>query len=650
MKNAFILTASISVLALSAHAQTATTTQSTTPAIAETSQDALLRSTTLRDLGFRDGVAFSQLSGQTEIYFPVPDAGPILNGQLTLDIEHGATNAVERFLQVKIGDRIATSVGLDVEGGQLSLPIDIRPSDVQNGFLTIGLSYSGAFSEYICVDERASGDFVQISPDSALSLTLDPAQISTPLDFNGFRPAQVYVQMPEGNEMSGLAAAVRAATLFGAEQGGVNFGTGPLAAEGNAWTAGAIELDVTTSGSDSEMEVIQSGAQPTLHVRGTDPQLGLWQLSSAWAGVTDAANSVTSTLDSGSVNADVLLLSSLGADLREKQVVSSEQFIIPFQSSDIPAGKTVSEIDVVLAAGLDPAGAGASATVYLNDTLLGARSLGRGLPERVKFTVPTGLVSRNNALRVSFQRQAAGGQCRIKPQGYSAQVLPGSQLQLTDTADETEHFFQLRQSFADGAQIFVDPDVGLSASELMPWLGSVAGTIIPDRAPIIPRNALTDIDADVPFVVVSNANPGDGEPLITVEKGRIEIRDRNGEVMFDGDALDRLGIVQMVTRNGVTGLWVRPGAGDAPEASVNTPFVLDRGDLALIGAEGVVVATSTNNNSLIDVVYPEQTSLMQILDQYRPWIVGGLWLALTLLVLAAFQKMYRRRRATPSDE
>jgi hypothetical protein len=645
MKNALILTASISVLALNAQAQT-TQTAAVTQAAPSVSIDAikgtLLRTMSLRDLGYGNGISFSQLSGQTEIYFPVRDAKPVLGGQLTLELDHGATTAVERFLQIKIGGRIATSVGLDVAGGQISLPIDIRPSDIQNGFLTIGLSYSGAFSEFICVDERASGDFVQISPNSSLSLTLDADQITSPLDFNSLRPANVYVQMPESPEMSGLAAAVRAATLFGAEQGGVHFGTAPLSAEGTAWTSSAITLDVTTSGPSSEMRVLR-GPQPTLHVRGTDPQLGLWQLSSDWAGVTDAANSVTRIIDSGASTTDAVMMSTLGADLREKQVVSSEQFSIPFQSSSMPTGKTISEVDLVLAAGLSPSGEGASATVYLNDTLLGSKSLERGMPERVKFAVPEGLISRDNLLRVFFQRQASGGQCRLKPQGYSAQILPGSKFNLKDTTGDAEHFFQLRQSFSDGAQIFIDPDLGLSQSDLMPWLGTVAGTLIPDRASIIPRNALTDIDAGMPFVIVSQTNPGDDDPLITMDKGRIEIRDRVGDVIFDGDALERLGIVQIITRNGAMGLWLRPGRGAGPKASEETPFVLDRGDLALIAEDGVIVATSTSKNALIDVVYPDQTSLKDILNQYRPWIVGGLWLALTLFVLAAFQKIYRRR-------
>ncbi|MEP3439946.1 MAG: cellulose biosynthesis cyclic di-GMP-binding regulatory protein BcsB [Sulfitobacter sp.] len=649
MKNFFLLTASVSFLALGAHAQPITAQQGTAPAAQQPALGTLIRNTTFRDLGFSEGVSFTQLSGQSELFFPIPDAAPLRAGELTLNIEHGATNAVERYLQVKIGNRIAASIGLEVEGGKITLPVEIRPDDIRNGFLTVGLAYSGAFSEFICVDERASGDFVQIAPDSALSLTLDASEIDTPVEFNGFRPSKVYVKTPSGTEVAGLAALVRAATLFGAEQGGVAFGAAPLAPDGAEWTSSAIALDVTTTGPESEMEVVQSGTRLTLQVSGTDPQLGLSQLASQWAGLADGDTNVVRTIDTPTTSANSISLATLGGDLREKLIISSDQYVIPFQSSDLPAGKTVSQVDLMLAAALDPSGTGASATIYLNDTLLGARSLERGQPERVKFDVPDGLISRDNVLRVSFQRQPSGGQCRVKPQGFAVQLLPGSTLELKNLPGGDESFFQLRQEFSRGAQVFVDPTLELSQTALMPWLGSVAGTIIPDSAPIIARNALVDINADAPFLIVSAENPGDGEPLITADKGRIEIRDRNGDLMFDGEALERFGIVQMITRNGVNGIWLRPGTGPAPDASQQTPFVLDRGDFALVGQEGVVVSTSTRSNSLIDVVYPDQTTFVEILDKYRPWIVGSVWLALTLMVLAVFQRIYRRRRDAKTD-
>ena len=646
MKNSLLLTVCLSVLSSAAVAQTAAPVTEDAVTVAD---GFLLRNMSLSDLGYRDGVTFRQLAGDTTLYFPVRTSGPIQSGRLTLNLQHGATNDVNRFLQVSIGNRIVASQALPTAGGALTLELDVTAADVQSGFVAVRLSYSGAFSDYVCVDERASGDFVQILPESHLALRLTAAEIATPSDFIGFRPAQVYVQLPSANSQAGLAAAIRAATLFGGEAGGVSFGTKPLFEPSETWAYGAVALDVTNAGAASEMTVAQDGGRPTLHVRGTDPQLGLWQMSSAWAGLADATTAVTQAIGTQKSEGTSISLSALGADMGAQDIISSGQFLIPFKASDLPAGMTASGLELLAISALDPQGRGATASVYLNDTLLGNRPLDTGLTEHLKFSIPKGLISGDNLLRVSVMRQASGGECRFKPQGYPAQVLPGSKLTLTEAPNTGENFFELRQAFASGAQVVVTPDVTQTYAELMPWLSGIMGAMIPDQATIIARNTLADVDATVPFVIVSNSNPSDTDPLITLDKGRVEISDRDGNLMFDGADLAQLGIVQIISRNGAYGLWVKPGEGEAPVLNVSKTIALDRGNLALIGAEGVVVVTSTVGNSLLDVVYPDQVTYAQIFDRYRPWIVGGFWLILTVLTLMVFQKLYRRRRSSSTD-
>lgn len=59
----------------------------------------------------------------------------------------------------------------------------------------------------------------------------------------------------------------------------------------------------------------------------------------------------------------------------------------------------------------------------------------------------------------------------------------------------------------------------------------------------------------------------------------------------------------------------------------------------------MILATSTDRAPLIEVSYPDRQSIAQLLAKYRPWIVGGLWIVLTLIVLGIFQRVYRARRA-----
>lgn len=599
---------------------------------------------TLADLGYGNGLEFRQLTGSARIFVPLPDQAPLRGGTLQLQLSHGATLAGDRFLQVRIGDRV-TSQPLEGLSGEIDLQLDFDRSDISNGFLVIDLTYSGAVSDRVCIDDRASGDFLTIDASSAVTLQLAPAAVASARSFAALRPQETRVVLEGGDTLAGLAAATRAAVLFGAEAGRLQFGAGDATDAPGLWSEGLVTIAPTSSGVAAEMSVEAAEGAPALRLRGSDPQLGLWQLASEWSGLASGADTVTRALSASAAAEDRLMLSALGADLSSREVVGSSEVLIPFGIDDLMPGKTVSAVDLHLAAALDPAGRGATASVFLNDTLLGNRPLDSGAPERLLFPVPEGLIGRDNLLRVVIQRQPEGGECRFRPQGYPAQVLPGSALQLSDRGGEVEDFFALRQAFGQGAQLVLDPALGLDVASALPWLAGVADTLIPDRAPIVPRSSVAALEPGLPFIVVSDSDPGEGTPVISFDQGRVQIRDTAGEVVFEGEELAALGVVQMVTRNDLPGIWLRPGAGPAPALSPERPLLLDRGDLALLGEEGVILATSTDRAPLIEVSYPDRQSIAQLLAKYRPWIVGGLWIVLTLIVLGIFQRVYRARRA-----
>lgn len=185
----------------------------------EMSSKSIKRSITLREAGFGTGLIFRQLSGQATVFIPVPDATPLLNGIITLKISHGATVPVDRYLQVSVAGRPALTEGLGDRQETFSLEVPFDAAAVSSGFLAIGLTYSGAFSDRVCVDERASGDFIQIAPESTVTLALDPERIKTPAQFSVFRPERMRVVLPDQPSLGLLAATTRASALFGAEAG-----------------------------------------------------------------------------------------------------------------------------------------------------------------------------------------------------------------------------------------------------------------------------------------------------------------------------------------------------------------------------------------------------------------------------------------------
>ncbi|MBU2959181.1 cellulose biosynthesis cyclic di-GMP-binding regulatory protein BcsB [Paracoccus sp. 1_MG-2023] len=621
-----------------------------TPAQASASPAAISRVLTLADLGYTDGVSFRQMNGQATLYVPLAQPQVIRDGVLRLQLRQGETLPADRYLQVRLGERIVASRSLQDAGDAFVLPIAFEPEDVTNGFLVVTITYSGAISDHVCIDDRASGDFVSISPQSTLELELTADAVDSPMLFSMLRPSEMRVLLSETDSLAGLAAATRAAVLFGAQSGQLHFGPDDGgqddAGPDGRWAEGVVNIEPTSSGAAVEMSVSNAAGLPELTLRGSDPQIGLWQLASEWNSLADTQDVVTDRVELAQPDLEALPLAVLDADLAPREVVGTSEVLVPFSINDLPSNKTVAAVDLQVAAALDPEGRGATASVYLNNTLLGNRPLSSGLPERLLFDVADGLIGRDNLLRIVIQRQPVGGECRFRPQGYPAQVLPGSVLRLSDRADGSDDFFHIQQDFGAGVQLVLDPDSRLDIQSAMPWIAGVAGSLIPGKAPVVPRGTVDAIEPGMPFLVVSKNDPGDEKAAVTFDEGQVQIRDSDDEVIYSGEDLERLGIVQIVSRNGERGVWLRPGDGPQPVLSPQRPLVLDRGDLALVGEQGVQLVTSMDRAPLIQVTYPEQQSLAQLFAKYRPWVVGGLWVLLTIAVLGFFQRIYSRRKSS----
>jgi len=58
---------------------------------------------------------------------------------------------------------------------------------------------------------------------------------------------------------------------------------------------------------------------------------------------------------------------------------------------------------------------------------------------------------------------------------------------------------------------------------------------------------------------------------------------------------------------------------------------------------------STERDTLVRVSYPEQVSWLTVAERLRFWIVAGLWLFATMIVLLALQRMFRRKPAGANE-
>jgi hypothetical protein len=151
-----------------------------------------------------------------------------------------------------------------------------------------------------------------------------------------------------------------------------------------------------------------------------------------------------------------------------------------------------------------------------------------------------------------------------------------------------------------------------------------------------------------PFIAVSNVPPQGSTPRVRFDRGRVVVADRSGNTLLDLGGFAAGAVAQVVNAGDRPGLWIKPlatdGALPAPAA-----LRLERGDVAFLDLRGVALALSTERDTLVRVTYPEQMSWVTIADRFRTWIIGSLWVLVTIAFLYALQRMLRRRTVRLDD-
>jgi len=605
------------------------------PAVQSRATETLRRTVRFDEIGFDAGIEFRQLSGETTFFLPAARAEAIEGAMLRIELEHGESLKTERFLSVALADRVVKVASLEGSSGRMTVEVPVPEGAITGGFLKVTLGYSGAHSEQLCIDERASGDFVFIRPSSALELYVRGGELDRPLDVARLMPRDKRLVLDgQGPEM--LPFAMMAGAAYDAEFGAVRVGGSD--AGGREWTSAALVAgrDEARGG---RVEVTALDGRPALGFGGSDPALGLALLESEWQALAAVDGLAPVSLDGRRDASSEVTFAELGAPKLRQNVVGSSTFTVNFSTDALPAGTLPKRLELLVAAANSASGRGVAVSVFVNDAMVGSRPLDSAEPEWMEFAVPAGLIGRDNQVDILVQRQVEGGGCRYAPQGYPTEILPQSRFVLGDGPAPGEDFFLMRQAFREGVTVVAEPGVAESAwSLLLP----LAGALIPDRATVTGAAQLSR--AEGPFIYVGDNPPAGSDPAVRFDQGAVEILDGDGGVMFAGAGLEALSFVQVVETEQGAGIWIRPGNGPAPEPSRSIPLQLDRGQLAILDQDGLVLSVARSRTDLLQIRYPDQTDLLQLLAKYRPWIVGAAWLALTLLLIRFLQGVYRKRR------
>jgi hypothetical protein len=263
---------------------------------------------------------------------------------------------------------------------------------------------------------------------------------------------------------------------------------------------------------------------------------------------------------------------------------------------------------------------------------------------RLDLPLADGLIGTTASVRVVVQRRSAQGDCRFEPQGYPAQVLGSSAVMLEPADVAARDFSDLVAHWANGVDILLPAAIGERPLDALPLIAAAINALAPEFAPLTVKLAASEGGpvTTAPFIAISNSPPAGSTPRVRFDRGRVVVADKSGKTLVDLGGFSAGAVAQVVNAGAHPGLWIKPLTADGV-LPMPTGLRLDRGDVAFVDGSGSSLALSTVRDTLIRVTYPEQVSWITIADRFRVWIIGSLWVFVTIGFLFGLQRMLRRR-------
>jgi hypothetical protein len=584
----------------------------------------LQRRFTVAELGMAEGAGFDATG--RDILFPLPRGLPITLARLSFVVDLASAFQARHAVEVAVNGRVLGSLAFAEGTQRLAFDAVLPPEDLARSPEALRVSIR------LLEQPFGSGGTASVTAASYLAVAVPEGVLPSVAAMFQLLPNRVQVLAPPGPlTPADAAAALRIGLALAATGREVHITggspPGPVPGPGGQrlWETGAVQLGAAADGAT----VLRVGDVPVLALGGPAPERAARLLEGPWR-----AAGATPALEVGALRATVppnapLPFADLLGTLAPQEGVRAA-WSLRFSTRDLPPGTQPEALEVALRA---PPGSRAVASVVLNDVVLGAATLpadGRGL---LSLSIPPSLIALDNRIDVSLHRQPGPGQAVV---GGPAQLLPESLLRLGPAGPPAE-FLALPPRFAEGLEVLIDAPGGSLPIAVLNTALWVMRPLVPAGAPI----RVTPVEPDSPprpvgaFLAITEVPPEGSAPAMRFEPGRVLLRDGAGQPLLDLGSVERMMVAQLVAAEGRPGLWLHLPA--ALPALPNAAPRLDRGDIALLDAQGVALAWNSVRqpvSQLGTVVMPaEERSLVLV---WRPWVAGGLWFAGFALVAYAF--------------
>jgi hypothetical protein len=567
-----------------------------------------------------------------DLLFPLPRSVAGLGARLSLEVELAAPFAGRHAVELRLNGRLLAARPFAEGASRLLIDLPVPAEDLAREVDALRLNLR------LVEQGGATPATATLRPQSFLALLIPDGVVPSVEAMLRLMPRRVLVLTRPGNLPPGeAAAALRMALSLSAtgREARIAAAAAPELARGprgeRLWETGAVVIGATADAAG----VVELAGLPLLTVGGPDPEGAARLLEGPWRVAAGGPAIGTATARLPAEGAASLPFSALRGALPPQEAARAS-WSVEFSTRDLPAATRPQGLEIELNG--PPGAERAIASVLLNEVLLGSAALPPDGRLRLAYPVPDRLVGLDNRVAVLLQRPAAGP---------PVQLLPSSQLRLGPAPVPAE-FHGVPPMMAEGLELLLDSPGGALPAEALNLPLWLLRALAPAGAPIqvtvvepgtAPRPARA-------FLAMTAAPPAGTTPRLRLDQGRIELTDRRGERLLQVDATSPLLAAQLLAVENRHGIWVRSPDGRAlPFPPPATPPRLDRGDIALLDAQGVALAWASARPALVNVAYPEaRVAEPSPLLAWRPWVVGFIWLAGVGLVAYAF---YRPRREWP---
>jgi len=398
-----------------------------------------------------------------------------------------------------------------------------------------------------------------------------------------------------------------------------------------------------------EIRLVSLGRQAVIAVAADAGAQGAGVFDSAWRRILASRQvQVQTALPPQSMQDGGVRLSTLGGSSASFDVVARGDWNASFPLAAVTTdGRVPDELVMDVAAAPGASSTRPVASVFWNGILLGAKQLeADGRPERLTARVPGYALGVTNAVRVTFQRQPVSVDCNEIPQGYPVNVLPTSYVK-PGKAQPDGTFVGLLPLMAGSPQVLI-PDSYLADApdNIKRVIGIAAASgVSATRAELSVSPAGQAVKPARAFLAMELPVDGAKPAVKVTARKQLQVAGKD-TTLLDISGLTQLSTAEVVSAGGQDGvLWhtlgEQPGMTDAP-------FVLNRGNIAIIGAAGPVAWIDSANP---DASHPPGAGESAFFEwrRYISWSVPAISISLLvlLLFLIVAMRVARRKRKDP---